>query len=278
FLQGLVSNDVNKVTGGRAVYAAMLTPQGKFLHDFFIAELEGILHLDCEAERRDDLMRHLARFKLRARVSIEPRDLAVIGLFGAGAVGALDLEDAGGRAEAGRARRWAGGVAFVDPRLVALGARAIAPRGEAERAAEAAGFRLAATADYERVRLAHGVPDGSRDLEVEKSLLLESNFEELNGLDWDKGCYLGQELTARTKYRGLIKRRLVSVTIDGPAPAPGTPVLLGGAEAGVMRTSLEGRGLALLRLEAVESAEAGGAVLEAAAARLRPVRPSSTAT
>ena len=101
------------------------------------------------------------------------------------------------------------------------------------------------------MRLELGVPDGSRDLVLDKSILLESGFEELHGVDWEKGCYIGQELTARTKYRGLIKKRLFPVRIDGPAPEAGTIVTLDGQEAGEMRSSRDGTGLALLRLEAV---------------------------
>ena len=104
---------------------------------------------------------------------------------------------------------------------------------------------------YEDLRLGLGVPDGSRDLVVEKSILLEAGFDELNGVDWHKGCYIGQELTARTKYRGLIKRRLVPVAIDGPAPTPGTVVTADGRDVGEMRSSNGGRGLALLRTDAV---------------------------
>jgi hypothetical protein len=266
FLQGIVSNDVNKVSPARAVYAAFLTPQGKYLHDFFIAELEGALLLDCEAERRDDLARRLARYKLRSKVAIEPApaELAVALLYGAGALAALGLPP-----ERGAAVPLAGGVAFTDPRLAELGARAILPRAAAD-AVRARGFEQGAAADYEALRLRLGVPDGSRDLEIEKSLLLENGFDELAGVDWDKGCYMGQELTARTHYRALVKKRLVPVAIEGPAPAPGTPVLADGAEAGIMRSSDGGLGLALLKREALEGARA----LTAGEARLAPRVPS----
>jgi folate-binding protein YgfZ len=117
-----------------------------------------------------------------------------------------------------------------------------------------------------------GVPDGSRDLMIEKAILLESGFDELNGVDWQKGCYVGQELTARTKYRGLVKKRLVPVVVEGPLPAPGTPVMLGNQEAGEMRSGQDGIALALLRLEAVDEASAENP-LSAGAARLTPRKP-----
>ena len=135
-------------------------------------------------------------------------------------------------------------------------------------ALEAAGFGPADLADYDRLRISQGVPDGSRDLEVEKSILLENGFDELHGVDWDKGCFMGQELTARTHYRALIKKRLMPVAIDGPAPAPGTPVLAGGKEAGIMRSAVDGLGLALLRLEFLDAAP-----FTAGEAQLTPRKP-----
>src|SRR5262249_48491546 len=218
FLQGLVSNDVDKVGEARAIYAALLTPQGRYLHDFFLANgADGSLLLECEGERRQDLAKRLAVYRLRAKVTIaEPTpSLVVVLLFGSEAADRLGLP-----AEAGRARSWAGGVAFVDPRLPALGIRAVLPREQAEAAAREAGFAAASAVAYDRLRLALGVPEGSRDLEVEKALLLENGFDALNGIDWAKGCYVGQELTARMKYRALVKRSLVPVPIMAAAPAP----------------------------------------------------------
>src|SRR5665213_2260475 len=117
-------------------------------------------------------------------------------------------------------------------------------------------------AAYDRHRLALGVPDGSRDLEIERSILLENGFEELNGVDFQKGCYMGQELTARTKYRALIKKRLLPVNVDGPLPAPGTKVMAGEQEMGEMRSGRDGAALAVLKLDALETKlTAGGATI-----------------
>jgi folate-binding protein YgfZ len=176
--------------------------------------------------------------------------LAVAVVFGASACSALDLPE-----EAGVARPFWAGVALVDPRLAALGARVILPCDDIRPALAGAGLAEAEFAAYDRHRLARGIPDGSRDLVVEKSILLEAGFDELNGVDWQKGCYVGQELTARTKYRGLIKKRLFPVRIEGAAPAPGTIVTSDGKEAGEMRSSHDGVGLALLRLDAVAEAQ-----------------------
>jgi folate-binding protein YgfZ len=125
--------------------------------------------------------------------------------------------------------------------------------------------------DWDRHRLDLGLPDGARDLEAEQSVLLEAGFDELNGVSWTKGCYMGQELTARTKYRGLVKRRLVPVRVEGPLPPRGTPVLdEAGTEVGQMRSGRDGRGITQLRLEALER----GAALRAGEARLVPEVPA----
>jgi folate-binding protein YgfZ len=262
FLQGLVSNDVDKIATDRAVYAAFLTAQGKYLHDFIMVAAGEAIWLDAEAARLADLKRRLSIYRLRAKVTIgEAPELTVAAVFGAGACPALDLPE-----QTGAARPFGAGVALVDPRLAALGARVILPREAIRETLATTGFAETDFAAYDRHRLSLGVPDGSRDLMVEKSILLESGFDELNGVDWAKGCYIGQELTARTKYRGLIKKRLFPVRIDGAAPAPGTILSLDGKEAGEMRSSRDGIGLALLRLDAVaddRSLAAEGATLAA---------------
>src|SRR5206468_5041025 len=106
---------------------------------------------------------------------------------------------------------------------------------------------------WDRHRLAAGLPEGSKDLEAEHTVLLEAGFDELNGVSWTKGCYLGQELTARTKYRGLVKRRLIPVDIEGQLPLPGTPVFAAGREVGAMRSGRGQLGLALLRIDALDN-------------------------
>jgi folate-binding protein YgfZ len=263
FLQGLVSNDVERVAIDRAVYAALLTPQGKYLHDFVMVAAGEEIWLDAEAARLADLKRRLSIYRLRAKVEIAERpELAVAAIFGAGALAALGLP-----AQPGAARPQDGGVVCVDPRLAALGARAILPPSCLDGLAPA--LTRGEFAAYDRHRLALGIPDGSRDLVPDKTILLEAGFDELNGVDWQKGCYVGQELTARTKYRGLIKKRLFPVHIDGRAPAPGTIVKSEGKEAGELRSARDGMGLALLRLEAV----AEGHSLAVDGATLAPVRP-----
>lgn len=273
FLQGLVTNDVTRVTPDRAVWAALLTPQGKYLHDFFIAELMDALVLDCERARIPDLIRRLSLYKLRSKVDImdDSADWAVAALIGT---------DADARALAGfegRAGAFAGGVCYVDPRYGGVGARAILPR-DAIPQLEAAGFARVDAGDYDLQRLVNGLPDGSRDLAVDKAYLMENGFDALHGIDWDKGCYIGQELTARMRYRATARRQLLPVEIAGTAPAPGTAIVLTDADgnekdAGEMRSARDGIGLALLRVDALEALHGGQGPLRAGETVLTPMRP-----
>ena len=224
FLQGLVSNDVTEAAPGRAVWAALLTPQGKWLADFFIFSKDELLLLDCERQQAEAIRQRLSRFRLRSKVTLHAADeLAVYAAW-----------DSAPQVDA---------IAAPDPRLPEAGWRLLSAVPLPTTALEA---------DWDRHRLGLGLPEGSRDLEIEKTVLLEAGFDELHGVSWTKGCYMGQELTARTKYRGLVKRRLVPVTINGSLPAPGTPVLRDGREVGTMRSGIDQRGLAVLRLEAMQ--------------------------
>jgi len=269
FLQGLISNDIRRVSAERAIWAALLTPQGKYLHDFFIVRIGDVFHLDCEKPRLMDLGQRLSRYKLRAKIDLGIAESYVVAaLPGEAALATLGLP-----AEPGAAREIRDGVAYVDPRLAAVGARAVLPKDNAEATLQGLGLKPVTLDAYERLRLDCGLPDGSRDLVVEKAILLESNFDELHGVDWNKGCYMGQELTARTKYRGLVKTRLLPVAIDGAAPPPGTQVLLDGKDAGEMRSAAGGRGLALLRLEQLERVLQGKGELRAGEATLKPHKP-----
>jgi folate-binding protein YgfZ len=271
----LISNDTRRITATEAVYSAFLTPQGKFLHDFCAAESAhdgtgGRILLAPEAERRADLVKRLSMYRLRSKVKIADlsADWAVVVFAGPGALAKLSLS-----ATAGAAKALGGGVVFTDPRLPALGAIAFLPRGEVEAVAKAAGFSSGPFERYEALRIGLGVPSGSRDLIPEKGILLENGFDELHGVDWEKGCYMGQELTARTRYRGLVRKRLLPVEISGTAPAPGTPLLLGEVEAGELRSlGPDGKsGLAMVRLEHLDRARADG--LSAGDAKLRPYVP-----
>jgi folate-binding protein YgfZ len=239
FLQGLVSNDVAEAQPGRAVWAALLTPQGKWLADFFIFADGGRLLLDCERDQAPDVLQRLTRYRLRSKVSLRAAD-------------ELSVYVAWGDAPIVQA------ISAPDPRLPHAGWRLLSAAPLPTTALEV---------DWDRHRLTLGLPDGSRDLEAEKTVLLEAGFDAA-GVAWSKGCYMGQELTARTKYRGLVKRRLLPVAIEGPLPPPGSPVLRDGAEVGSMRSGCGQTGLAVLRLDALDGA------LTCGAATLTPRMPA----
>lgn len=251
FLQGLVSNDVTRAKNGAAIWAAFLTPQGKFLHEFFVfscpdAAGEDTLWLECETLRRGDLVSRLAKYRLRSKVSVAADDTYAVGVTWdeppVGVEGALT--------------RIAGGVMYVDPRLAAAGRRWALTKESVDRVW--ANVPFGSPQDYDAHRMSLGLPDGSRDMEVDKALLLENGFEELHGVDYQKGCYIGQELTARTHFRALIKKRLLPVKVSGIAPTPGTTLTtLDGAEAGEMRSAIGDWGVALIRLEAWRKAPGG---------------------
>jgi hypothetical protein len=269
FLQGLVSNDVNRIDSDHGLYGAFLTPQGKFLHEFFAAERQDVLWLETEALRLPDFIRRLSLYKLRSKVTLGATpDWQVYAITGPEAARVFDLTET-----PGAARAFADGLVLLDPRLAQAGVRAWLP-GDGAAALTAAGLVPAGPEQWDRDRIALGLADGSRDMTPEKALLLENGFDELGGVDWNKGCYLGQELTARTKYRGLVKKRLLPVTISGPAPEAGAPILLEGVEAGEMRSHAGDLGLALLRLEALGQWTANGGVLAAGDAVLSPTTPS----
>ncbi|WP_445678957.1 CAF17-like 4Fe-4S cluster assembly/insertion protein YgfZ [Radicibacter daui] len=262
FLQGLVSNDIAAVSPARAVQAALLTPQGKYLFDFAVASDGDRLLLDVEAARLDDLYRRLRMYKLRSKVTLEPlAGWSVTALAGPTAA------TLGAASEAGSAAPLAGGVLFTDPRIAGLGARLMAPAEASSAALTEAGIPAMDEATYETLRLTLGVPDGARDFELEKSTLLEGNMDAFNAISWEKGCYVGQELTARTRYRGLLKKRMMPVEIEGPLPAPGTQILQDGKDAGEVRSGAGNRAIAIIRLEALEKT---GLPLMAGEARILP--------
>lgn len=226
FLQGLISQDVTKLTTAKILYGCLLTPQGKFLHDFFLHHGDGFILLDCEGgARARDLFERLNKYRLRSKVQLSVEENhSVYALF---------------NTESG----------LPDPRHFKLGNRHFEKPDDMP----AEHFE-----EWDQQRIILGVPDGSRDMEVEKSTLLECNIDTLNGLDWKKGCYMGQELTARMHYRGLAKKHLYAIAFNGHPPAPFTDLYLGDKLIGNMRSSCQNIGLALLKDEAIEDIKNAG--------------------
>lgn len=248
FLQGLISNDMRKVAPSQAIWAALLTPQGKFLHDFFITEraADGAFLLEVETHRLEDLARRLKLYRLRSKVDVldERSSLGVAAIFG-------DEISWPSLSAEGSADTFGSGVVYRDPRLGAAGLRLAASAHDVRSLLAGKGYREASAEDYDQWRLGLGLPDGSRDLAPEKATLMESGFDELHGIDWGKGCYIGQELTARMKYRGLVKKRLVPITAADRLPEPGTIILREGVEVGEVRSSRGKNGLALIKTDAL---------------------------
>lgn len=257
FLQNLVTNNVEKAQGAQAVYSALLTPQGKFLFDFFIVEDpadKSALLLDCDGARAGDLAKRLTMYKLRAKVTIENLG-ETMGV-------AVFWQEDGQPFE---------GPGFPDPRNAAMGRRAILPKEEIDATIRTAGVKEAPEEAWHRHRIGLGIGDAEQDFEPDRTFPLEVNFDELNGIDFHKGCYIGQEVTSRTKRRGSVRKRLLPVHVEGEMPKPGTPIKGGAREVGtIFSTDPETeRALALIRLDLIRSS-----VLEAGTAEIRPEIPA----
>jgi hypothetical protein len=228
FLQGLVTNDVLPLAQGPGiVWTALLTPQGKYLADFFVVQTGGRLLLDLPRAVADATLRRLALYRLRADVGLVPLDLPVSRGLGPPPPGALS-----------------------DPRHPALGWRRYGTPGGAP------------AVDWDALRVAHLVPEAGRDLIPDDSYILEMGFERLHGVDFRKGCYVGQEVTARMKHKTDLRKGLVRVRIEGEAAEAAPVTTDDGREAGVLRTRAGDRALAWLRHD-----RAGGP-LRAGTARL----------
>ncbi|HPD83532.1 MAG: folate-binding protein [Alphaproteobacteria bacterium] len=221
FLQGLISQNIMRLENSHILYGCLLTPQGKFLHDFFLHHGDEFILIDCEGgHRAEDLYNRLNKYRLRARVqiSLEPHH-AVYSLFNA---------DEG----------------LPDPRHFKMGSRSF----EKPQDMEAESFE-----EWDMQRIILGIPDGSRDMEVERSTLLEMNIDKVNGVDFDKGCYMGQELTARMHHRNLGKKHLRVVKfIKGSPPPPFSDIEINGKVVGNMRSSCRDVGLAVVKDEDLE--------------------------
>jgi tRNA-modifying protein YgfZ len=272
FLNGLVTADMGKVTQESPRFAALLTPQGKIIVDFIVAQApDGGFVLDCPRALAPALVERLSFYKLRAKVTLENQSeiLGVMAIWNGAAATTL----------ASPASRDGTGLCYPDPRLPELGWRCISqppPGGAAEAAgaAEAGGAELVDAAAYEAHRIALGVPRGSLDFVYGDAFPHEADMDQLHGVDFQKGCFVGQEVVARMEHRGSARTRVVPVAHGGAAPATGIAVTAEGKTVGVMGSAAAGRGLATLRLDRVDEALAGGAALSAGGVELRLVKPA----
>ena len=249
FLQGLLTNDVVGLAAGEARYAALLTPQGKILFDFLVLRAPGAppaFLLDCSKALAVDLAKRLAIYKLRAKVAIKDES-AVLGV----------VADWGGAAEMP-----ADALVYLEPRAATLGRRAILPRGAAE------AFGEAALPAYEAARIDVGAPKGGVDFAYGDAFPHDADMDLFNGVDFRKGCYVGQEVVSRMRHRGEARKRVMRVRLSGAAPAPGTAVMDGALAVGALGAAAGDKALALLRIDRAAEAQTAGRPLAAAGVTL----------
>ena len=261
FLNGLVTNDMGKVAPGKPRFAALLTPQGKIIIDFIVAEAPindgGGFFLDCPRALASALVEKLNFYKLRAKVICE--DLSSV-------LGVMAIWDGTAESEYG--------LSYSDPRLPALGSRIMLPPHLAEEAAADLGGQLVGADAYEAHRIALGVPRGGLDFIYGDTFSHEADMDQLNGVDFGKGCYVGQEVVSRVEHRASARSRVVPIVYDEFAPSSGLPVMAGDRQIGTLGSTAKGHGLALMRLDRIGDALAAGATIEAGGIAIRAVKPA----
>ncbi len=245
FLQGLITNDITSLETNetQSLYSAMLTPQGKIRFDFFLFTYEDILLMDVAASALEDIQKTLKLYKLRAKIQISERaDLCVV----ASLIAHEDYPH--------------------DPRLPAMGHRGVESRESL------VGTSLLPITTYDAHRIAFGIPD-SADFIEDRAFVSEYGLEHLNGVSFTKGCYVGQEIVARTKHRGTVHKTLhcVEAASGEPLPEAGTPIITDDREIGQIRTSLEHQGLAIIRKDKL--ADVTGKIMAAEVELIRTMQP-----
>ena len=260
FLHGLITADVLELAPGTARFCALLTPQGKIIADFIVTEAPakdgGGFFLDVPRTVSAALVGKFNLYKLRAKVLIE--DLSEV-------LGVLAVWDGGGIPKQG--------LAYADPRLPTLGARAMLPPHLAKAAAAELGAEFVDAGQYEAHRIALGVPQGGVDFSYGDTFPHESDMDQLGGVDFKKGCYIGQEVVSRMEHRGTARTRAVPVRYDGAAPQAGASVMAGGRQIGTMGSAADGRAVALLRLDRVSDAMSRGEQLSADGVAIHVIKP-----
>jgi tRNA-modifying protein YgfZ len=253
FLQGMLTNDVGKLSDGQAMYAGLLAPQGKILFELFVVVAKEDFLIDVTKDRIAELSKRLGFYRLRSKVETkEEPDLMVAAVW--------DTSP----------RLPNGAIAYPDPRLAAFGWRVLLPSGTD---ASELGCASVPEADYHAMRIKLGVPEGGRDYGFGDTFPHEALFDQLNGVDFKKGCYVGQELVSRMEHRGLARKRIVPVEGDDELPPSGTEVTAGGVPIGTLGSSSGTSGLALIRLDRAEEALAKGSELKAGEVKITLRQP-----
>ena len=260
FLNGLVTTDVDKLKPGLGRFGALLTPQGKITIDFLITEVPaghgGGFLIDCPKALAEGLATKLKFYKLRAKVTVE------------------NLSD-----NLGVLAAWDGPLAtqpdltFADPRNEELGYRILIPEDLKQKLSDLIGAELVDAAQYEAHRIALGVPRGGLDFMYSDAFPHETNMDRLAGVDFDKGCYVGQEVVSRMQHRGTARTRSVKVLLDGPSPETGATILAGDKPVGTIGSTADGKGIALVRIDRVADALDAGQPLTAGGLELKLAEP-----
>ena len=248
FLQSLVTNNVDLVSDNRTIYAALLSPQGKYLFDFIIFQnyITKNLSIDCEKKRYPELIQKLNLYKLRNKIDINiNNDITIYGIYGSDSskiILNLKMNN-----QEGSTKSIKNNIYIVDPRNKNLGIRIYIIKNNSSKEFNTIPNGSSSELEYNRIKLK--IPKPEIDLEIEKSFIIENNFEEMNCIDFNKGCYIGQENTARQKYRGTAKRKLALVKINGEKINNGTKIYHNEKIIGTMRSSCKNIGLASIRTD-----------------------------
>ncbi|HEY7245929.1 MAG TPA: folate-binding protein [Xanthobacteraceae bacterium] len=261
FLNGLMTNDIARVDPAHAAFAALLTPQGKIVGDFIVAEADpgegGGFFLDCARALAPTLVERFNFYKLRAKVIVE--DLSEI-------LGVMAIWNGSPRTEFG--------LLYADPRIAELGMRCMLPPHLATEAAAALGAELVDASAYETHRIALAIPRGGLDFIYGDAFPHETGMDQLGGVDFGKGCFVGQEVVSRMEHRGTARTRPIGVSYGGFAPEPGTSVKAGHKSIGTLGSTAQGRGVAMLRLDRLGDALASGEPLTADGVEVRAIKPA----
>jgi folate-binding protein YgfZ len=265
FLNGLVTTDVTLLQPGQGRFGALLTPQGKITIDFLITEVPaghgGGFLIDAPRPLAQGLADKLGFYKLRAKVAVENISDSM------GVLAAWDGQPA-----------MKPDLAFADPRLEALGWRILVPEDLKQTVADLIGADIVESDAYEAHRIASGVPRGGLDFMYSDAFPHETNMDRLHGVDFDKGCYVGQEVVSRMQHRGTARTRIVRMVLDDFSPETGTPVLAGDKKVGTMGSTAGGRGLALVRIDRVADALDAGLSLSAGGLAMHLADPGDIST
>lgn len=260
FLNGLITTDVDKLKPGLGRFGALLTPQGKIIVDFLITEAPaghgGGFLIDCPKALADGLATKLKFYKLRAKVTVDnlSDDFGVLAAWDGQLAAQPDL-------------------AFADPRNAELGTRILIPEDLKHKLSDLIGAELVDAADYEAHRIALGVPRGGLDFMYSDAFPHETNMDRLAGVDFDKGCYVGQEVVSRMQHRGTARTRSVKVLLEDSSPEAGVSVMAGDKSVGIMGSSAQGKGIALVRIDRVADALDAGQPLTAGGLTLKLAEP-----